>query len=301
MDGYTIPMFGLITVAASAQIIGKDTVIVRQIVRECLKTECVGSETVHAHDCRSLLTPLDKMQFHISCSSHFIAYRIDRHSLLLAVCMGGVTTPCRAVESDIHSEEDYSTMDVREAVLEFQHSKLHLSRHSRRGYRLRLAVFTSWCEQQGLELEAITARHIRTFIDAVASRPGQKGSTLRPSSVRLYITTVKTFLSWCSKEEDFEELVSPKIVSRIPTPRIAPPLIETFTPEQIAALFVATEEQPFPVRDRAILSLLLDTGIRASELVGLTLDCCWLDPDDSYLLVHGKGKSREVPLGRTAR
>jgi len=162
-------------------------------------------------------------------------------------------------------------------------------------------VFTSWCEQQGLELEAITARHIRTFIDAVASRPGQKGSTLRPSSVRLYITTVKTFLSWCSKEEDFEELVSPKIVSRIPTPRIAPPLIETFTPEQIAALFVATEEQPFPVRDRAILSLLLDTGIRASELVGLTLDCCWLDPDDSYLLVHGKGKSREVPLGRTAR
>ncbi len=35
------------------------------------------------------LTPLDKMQFHISCSSHFIAYRIDRHSLLLAVCMAG--------------------------------------------------------------------------------------------------------------------------------------------------------------------------------------------------------------------
>ena len=48
--------------------------------------------------------------------------------------------------------------------------------------------------------------------------------------------------------------------------------------------------------------MLLDTGVRASELVGLTLDCTWLDPDDSYLKVMGKGrKEREVPLGRTAR
>lgn len=184
-------------------------------------------------------------------------------------------------------------MTVREAVREFLHAKSQLSRHSRRGYRIRLAVFVTWCERQGLALEAIKATHIRKFIEDVSRRAGQKGVTLRPSTVRLYVTTVKTFLSWCSREEDFEELVSPKIVNRTPTPRIAPPLIETFTPEQIAALFAAAEQQPFPVRDKAILAVLLDTGVRASELVGLTLDCCWLDSYDSYLKVMGKAEKNE--------
>ncbi len=193
-------------------------------------------------------------------------------------------------------------MDVQVAVGEFLASKFQLSPHSRRGYRLRLAVFTSWCESQHLALEELKTSHLRTFIEDVSRRPGQKGGTLRSSSVRLYVTTVKTFLAWCASEEDFEEFVSSKVVSRIPAIKAEQPIIETFTPEQIAALFAATGEQPFPIRDRAIVSVLLDTGIRASELVGLTIDCCWLDPDDSYLKILGKGKKwREVPLGRTAR
>jgi site-specific recombinase XerD len=47
----------------------------------------------------------------------------------------------------------------------------------------------------------------------------------------------------------------------------------------------------------------LETGIRASELCGLTLDNTTLRTEDSYLIVTGKGsKQRAVgPLGRVCR
>ena len=55
-------------------------------------------------------------------------------------------------------------------------------------------------------------------------------------------------------------------------------------------------------RDRTILMLLLDTGIRASELCGLTLDAVDLDRHDPYIKVLGKGKEeREIGLGVRAR
>lgn len=194
-------------------------------------------------------------------------------------------------------------MDVRAAVAEFYHAKHSLSSHTQRGYKTRLSVFVAWCEEQGLQLEGLTARHIRSFIEVVGSREGHHGGPLRKSTLRIYAMTVKVFLSWCIQEEEFEDLVTPKVLRQIQLPRSDQGIIETFTPEQIESLFRATEHQPFPVRDKALLSVLLDAGIRAAELCSLTLNCIWLDADDSYIKVVGKGrKEREIgPLGKTSR
>jgi integrase/recombinase XerD len=54
------------------------------------------------------------------------------------------------------------------------------------------------------------------------------------------------------------------------------------------------------VRDKAILSVLFDTGIRAGELCSLTLENTHFKPE-AYLKIIGKGnKWREVPLGKTS-
>lgn len=45
--------------------------------------------------------------------------------------------------------------------------------------------------------------------------------------------------------------------------------------------------QTLTVRDRAIIYVLFDTGIRASELCGLTLDNVYLRADDAYIKVLG--------------
>jgi site-specific recombinase XerD len=59
-------------------------------------------------------------------------------------------------------------------------------------------------------------------------------------------------------------------------------------------------KSPVALRDRAVLKVLVYTGIRNSELRALTIDDA--DFDDRTLLVrHGKGnKMRIVPMGRAA-
>lgn len=189
---------------------------------------------------------------------------------------------------------------IREVCNDYIIAHRHQSPNTVKNNRQRLGVFALWCEQQGVTLETLKSSHIRAFIDYVGSRHGQSGSTLKDSSVRAYGKAVKSLVSWLSAEDDYG--ISPKVASRVELPRIEQTVIEVFTSEQIAALFLAVEKMPYPVRDRAILSVLLDSGIRASELVSLVLDHVWLDSDDSYILVCGKGrKQREVPLGRQAR
>lgn len=52
-------------------------------------------------------------------------------------------------------------------------------------------------------------------------------------------------------------------------------------------------------RDKAIIAVLLDTGLRANELCTLTLDHVHFTPEGTWLLVHGKrDKWREVGLGK---
>lgn len=193
-------------------------------------------------------------------------------------------------------------MDVRQAVQEYLAAKRPLSKATQQGYKRRLLPFVTWCEEQGLTLEQLIPRHIRAYTGVISQRRGQKGDTLTASTVALYVQTVKQFLSWCLKEEDEDFMIAPKLVSRIQLPKADQTVIETFTPEHLDAFFRAAEKRLFPVRDKAILCLLIDTGIRAGELVGLRLDCIWLDADDSYIKVTGKGrKEREVAVGRTAR
>jgi len=90
--------------------------------------------------------------------------------------------------------------------------------------------------------------------------------------------------------------VTENVVRKVAKPRrINKPARNPLTKQQIMDLFAAVEEGEHPLRDRAILYVLLDTGIRASELCNLRLE----DINGTALRVLGKGdKEREVPLSR---
>lgn len=73
-------------------------------------------------------------------------------------------------------------------------------------------------------------------------------------------------------------------------------LPEIFSDDQIRALLRAADNR----RDRAILLVFLDTGLRRNELIQLDVED--LDPEAGFLLVFdGKGgKDRYVPIGEAA-
>lgn len=193
-------------------------------------------------------------------------------------------------------------MEVDTAVKEFLAAKRHLSPYTRRSYRQRLGVFADWCKAQGLTMDSIQARSVRAFLEDVSKRHGRQGTPIEASTLRVYATVIRTFLAWAAKEDDLDIVISPTIAQRLSPIPVETKVIETFTAEQLQALFAACEQSMFPVRDKAVLSVLIDTGARASEVVGLMLDSVWLEADDSYILVRGKGKKqREIALGRQAR
>lgn len=103
-----------------------------------------------------------------------------------------------------------------------------------------------------------------------------------------------------------EGLLPERVTRRLEMPKRDRKVIAVFTRKQIDSLFAACErpgDMQYPwlaERDKTILMLLLDTGMRASELCGLTLNSVHLEHgvarDDAYLTVMGKGRrQRECP------
>jgi integrase/recombinase XerD len=176
---------------------------------------------------------------------------------------------------------------------------------ARRWYESKLQQFIAWCTEQDVtNIEAVNAPLVRQFIAHLRVTPSPRHNRIISShTLHGYARAVKTFLNWCAGDD----LVSEKITKRIEMPKRDIKVIQTFTPEHIAKLFAAASQPNgqypwFADRDRAILALLLDTGVRADELCDLTLDRVRITTDDSYITVNGKGrKQREVGLGHKSR
>ena len=88
-------------------------------------------------------------------------------------------------------------------------------------------------------------------------------------------------------------------MKRIPLPIVRDDNVRTFTDEEFRAILEAAKRSRNPRRDVAIVSMLADTGIRASELAEVRVED--LNLTSAVAVVrHGKGgKTRSVAFGKT--
>lgn len=94
------------------------------------------------------------------------------------------------------------------------------------------------------------------------------------------------------RDDDFTALLTgPKLKRKLPT---------TLNEGEIARLLsAASGGEPRALRDRALLELFYSSGLRVSELAGLTIQ--QVDLENGFLRVFGKGsKERVVPVGGKA-
>ena len=82
-------------------------------------------------------------------------------------------------------------------------------------------------------------------------------------------------------------------------PKPKPTHLTTFSEDDVRAMAELAKAKRQPLRDIALLTLLLDTGLRIGEATGLRLkDIDW---QQSWVSVDGKTGARAVPFGRKTR
>lgn len=118
-------------------------------------------------------------------------------------------------------------------------------------------------------------------------------------TVKNYHGILRAFFNWLVAEGEID---APSPMDRITPPIDRPDEIQPFTREQLKKLLLAAKRTLHPRRDEAILLLLLDTGMRASELSALRVGD--VDLQGATVTVEGKGarpgtsRSPATPSGR---
>ncbi|NEB83927.1 tyrosine-type recombinase/integrase [Streptomyces anulatus] len=132
----------------------------------------------------------------------------------------------------------------------------------------------------------IKRAHVQAFVVHEIARTSA-------SSARSRFLGVQAWLKWMVAEEELDR--SPAEGVKAPTTEA--PEVPILTPDQLQTLLKSVAGKEFPeVRDRAMILLWLDSGVRLSEVVNRTLDD--VDLDQQVLHVIGKGsRGRAVPYG----
>lgn len=179
-----------------------------------------------------------------------------------------------------------------EPFLEMMAVERGASRHTLDAYRNDLTAWLGFLQGRGRDERSAGEDEVRGFLQFTADA-GLKASTQarRLASIRQF----HRFLHLEGKRPDDPTL-------SVEGPRRQRALPRILSEAEMEALLAAArrKEGPEGLRLTCLLELAYASGLRVSELVGLTLSA--FTPDRTALLVKGKGnKERMVPVGRFAR
>ncbi len=148
-----------------------------------------------------------------------------------------------------------------------------------RAYRQRLHRFAAWLGERPLS-RAVLRQYIAYL----------QHEHLAPHSIAAYVRDVGVWCRWLVAEGLLAADVSARLVPKVPKRRAA-----HYTVAQLHQLLAVCD-----LRDRAMMLVLLDTGLRASELCSMRRD--QIDWDTGHFTVVGKGnKERSSWLSPAAR
>lgn len=166
-----------------------------------------------------------------------------------------------------------------------------LGDHTLNNYRSDLTQFALWLAGQHRELRRADRQQVLAWLAALM----QQGLSAR--SVARKMSALRGFYRWALREC----LIETDPTLQVDRPRIGRPLPKSLTEADVEALLAAADDSTaIGLRDRAMLEVLYASGLRVSELVGLTLS--QLNLRQGLVRVIGKGnKERLVPLGEEAR
>lgn len=157
-------------------------------------------------------------------------------------------------------------------------------------YRRDLTSYEAFLAERGLGLGEVGARHVEEYMALLAA------SGLRPTSRARALAAIRGLHRF-----RVDERAAPSDPTEgLSGPRLPSPVPKALSEAEVARLLSSVSgDDARALRDRTILELLYASGVRISELCGLSLSD--VDLDRSLAVVLGKGsKQRVVAFGRPA-
>ena len=162
-------------------------------------------------------------------------------------------------------------------------------------YQKKLKIFIQWLELETEveELEDLQRDHIRAFLDHLSSNHS-------PGGVHLFFRVMRTWINWARREYDLD--------GWDPLKNVDPPALtqNSYAPvpiEDIQKLLDCFDRRTYEgARNDALVRFLVDTGVRASELMRLRIKDVDLNTGDVHLPAEATKtkKPRVVFLGTKA-
>lgn len=190
-------------------------------------------------------------------------------------------------------QDDY--LDAWIEAFLFDRKAQNMSKGTLSFYVCKLGLFSGYCDSQQVKrITQITPNLIRQYLLYLE----QTGHN--PGGIHACFRTVKTFLLWWEREVEPDGWKNP--IRKVKAPKMGIEPLDPVNIEDVSAILdTCSHSTLLGLRDKAIFFVLLDSGIRASELLALNLEDLKLSTGE-ILIRQGKGrKPRSVYIGSKSR
>jgi len=171
-----------------------------------------------------------------------------------------------------------------------------LSASTHRRYRAVFGRFVSWFTQMEQRPPTLDDLHPITLV----GYRGMLQETDATSTVNTHLSALRTWCEWLTQQGflDANPALRLKLAGRTEDP--APSALE---PKQVNALLRAAQQTRYPLRNNAVLQMMIQTGIRIGECASLQWGDVEMSERKGVVRIRaGKGnKTRTVPLNQSAR
>ena len=185
--------------------------------------------------------------------------------------------------------------ELIEFFLERAWSELGLSDNTLASYRLDLEGFARWLGAHASSLARAGREELFRYLGERGAKGGASGKGYKARSNARLLSSLRHF--YRAMVRDGRIGADPTLL--LDAPKLPRSLPKALAESEIEGLLHAPAQTPIGLRDRAMLELMYASGLRVSELVGIT--SAQVNLRQGVLRVVGKGgKERLVPLGDEA-
>jgi site-specific recombinase XerD len=212
--------------------------------------------------------------------------------LLLDYCK--ISHKYSALSYDIEVVQDSLPLDLAELLPSWEVSLAaeHKSPQTIKSYGDSVRGFIRWCHDNG-HTPALDRKLVQGFIAALLAGGAE------PATARARQLGIRRFSAWLAEEDEID--TDPLL--GLKPPKLDTKVTQSLTDDELRRLIKACNGKDFrDRRDEAIVRLMAETGIRAGEVIAMTV--ADLDPVKGMAIIRrGKGgRGRTVPFSpQTAR